>query len=243
MTGSYNGVARLWDATSGKQVRRFESKLRISSVALSSDGHYVLAEGGGGLQLWDATTGVGVFRADYPLYVTAAAISPDGLLVLAASDPFNAVHLWNIATSEEVLRLEAHSLTITSVACSPDDRYILTGSLDRTARLWDRKSGIKIRSFESDSEVDSVAFSPDGRFVVTGHEDKTARLWDLTSGKEIWRFEGHTAPIYSAAFSPDGRFVLQTASTRQHGCGIRRTAARYADSRASRRTTGSELSH
>ena len=150
----------------------------------------------------------GYFGPTIPCTLLPPQSHPDGLLVLAASDPFNAVHLWNIATSEEVLRLEAHSLTITSVACSPDDRYILTGSLDRTARLWDRKSGIKIRSFESDSEVDSVAFSPDGRFVVTGHEYKTARLWDLTSGKEIRPFEGHTAPIYSAAFSPDGRFVL-----------------------------------
>jgi len=97
-----------------------------------------------------------------------------------------------------------HSFWITSVCFSPDGRYVLTGSDDNTACLWDRETGKEVRKFEGHS----VAFSPDGRYVLTGSFDKTARLWDAKTGQEVRRFEGHAASIGPVAFSPDGRYVL-----------------------------------
>jgi WD40 repeat protein len=80
---------------------------------------------------------------------------------------------------------------VNSVAFSPDGQRVLTGSWDKTARLWDASTGKEIRRFEGHSEsVESVAFSRDGKWVVTGSGDKTARLWEVPTGKEILRFEG-----------------------------------------------------
>src|SRR6187397_2160189 len=57
-----------------------------------------------------------------------------------------------------------HSDWVTSVAFSPDGRRLLTGSRDKTAKLWDAETGKEIRSFAGHSaEVYGVAFSPDGR--------------------------------------------------------------------------------
>jgi WD40 repeat protein len=86
----------------------------------------------------------------------------------------------------EARRLAGDSRAVTSVAFSPDDRYVLTGSSDRTARLWAAATGMEVQRFSGHSDdVKSVAFSPDGRFVLAGSADGTARLWEAATGK--WR--------------------------------------------------------
>jgi WD40 repeat protein len=59
---------------------------------------------------------------------------------------------------------------------------VLTGSKDKTARLWDAATGQEILAFTGHrSDVTSVAFSPDGARVLTGSADKRARLWDISA--------------------------------------------------------------
>jgi len=96
-----------------------------------------------------------------------------------------------------------HSGYITSVAFSADGKHVLTGSQDKTARLWSAASGNEIRTFNSPVLVQSVSFSPAGKQLLTAGADGKTRLWDVASGKEIGEFAGHTP-----AFSPDGKQVL-----------------------------------
>lgn len=107
-----------------------------------------------------------------------------------------------------------HSGYITSVAFSPpgpDDlaggKYILTGSTDNTAKLWDQ-NGHEIASFVGHQfTVYSVAFSPDGQQVLTGSGDNTAKLWNR-SGTPLQTFSGHKGYVRAVAFSPDGKYAL-----------------------------------
>jgi uncharacterized protein YjiK len=95
------------------------------------------------------------------------------------------------------------------VAFSPDGRFVVTGSLDNTAKLWNIATGTEIRTFKGHSNtVLAVAFSPDSRFVVTGSSDNTAKLWNIATGTEIRTFKGHSDSVLSVAFSPDSRFVV-----------------------------------
>jgi WD40 repeat protein len=102
-----------------------------------------------------------------------------------------------------------HSGDVKAVAFSPDGRWVVTGSEDKTARLWEAATGNEVSRLVGHTlGVDAVAFSPDGRLVLTGSGDKTARLWEADTGKEVRTFRGHEGDVYSVAFSPDGRLVL-----------------------------------
>jgi WD40 repeat protein len=109
----------------------------------------------------------------------------------------------------EVFVQLGHSSVVTSVAISPDGKYALSGSVDKTLKLWKISSGKEIRSFTGHSfGVNSVAISPDGKYALSGSVDKTLKLWEISSGKEIKSFTGHSDVVYSVAFSPDAKYAL-----------------------------------
>jgi TPR repeat protein len=90
---------------------------------------------------------------------------------------------------------------------------VVTASHDKTARLWDARSGASLAVLEGHQDwVTSAAFSPDGQRVVTASHDKTARLWDARSGASLAVLEGHKSGVYSAAFSPDSERVVTASS-------------------------------
>ena len=85
---------------------------------------------------------------------------------------------------KEIEPLQGHADRITSIAFSPDGRRIITGSIDRTAKVWDSRTGNQILTLQGHrSGVTSVAFSArDGKpyRVLTGSADNTARIWLAT---------------------------------------------------------------
>jgi glucose repression regulatory protein TUP1 len=105
---------------------------------------------------------------------------------------------------------------VTTVAISPDGRYVAAGSLDRSVRVWDTTTGYLVERLESpdghQDSVYSVAFSPNGRDLVSGSLDKTIKMWELQpprgmipgsgpkGGKCVRTFEGHkvgSTPFFS----------------------------------------------
>lgn len=88
-----------------------------------------------------------------------------------------------------------HSAEILCIDFSPNGSQAVSGSEDKTLRLWDVDSGKELRRFEGHTAaVTAVAFVDSGK-ILSGSADRTIRLWDVETGKELKRLEGHTDKI------------------------------------------------
>ena len=160
-------------------------------------------------RIWDVNSGetlqvlMGHSKAIY-----AVAFSRDGQRVATGSDDF-ALKLWQVSSGRLIHTLKGHQNKVKSIAFT--DRYLLSGSWDKTIRLWHGKTGVFIRVLaEQDSGVDSLSISPDGRRVLTGigyGRGYTSYIFSMPDGKKITSFTKHTNIVVATTFSPDGETV------------------------------------
>jgi eukaryotic-like serine/threonine-protein kinase len=109
----------------------------------------------------------------------------------------------------DLLNLEPHTDIVQSASYSPDGSLILSTSRDKTAKIWDARSGTELLTLKGITNwKGSAAFSPDGSRIVTGSGDNTAKLWDAKTGAEVLTLRGHTADVLSVAYSPDGSRIV-----------------------------------
>jgi disulfide oxidoreductase YuzD len=106
-------------------------------------------------------------------------------------------------------RLEGHDNYVNSVNFSPDGKTLVSGSWDKTIKLWDVETGQEIRTLKGhDNYVRSVNFSPDGKTLVSGSGDGTIKLWNVETGEEIRTLQGPGSYVTSVNFSPDGKTLV-----------------------------------
>ena len=147
---------------------------------------------------------------------TAAAVSPDGKL-LAVSGTVEgrpAILVRDLSTGELKAVLTGHFDQITSLKFAADNRRLLSGSADQTARVWDLADAKfpEVISFGGHAAaVTGVAFNSDGSQAATCAADKSVRLWNTTTGEAVQSFEGHTASVVGIAITPNNAQVI-TAS-------------------------------
>ncbi len=116
--------------------------------------------------------------------------------------------LWDVPAGR--LRCELrHGAYVRAVAISPDGQTLLTGSLDRTARLWRADNGEPIgkEPLAHAEGVGTVAFSADGNTVLAASTDGTARLWDAATGAARTAPLKHATAVTGAAFVSEGRVL------------------------------------
>jgi WD40 repeat protein len=197
-----DGAVQIWDV--GNAVpRRWKPDVHAERVRFSPSGHHVLVLGEGSkLRLYDvygqpAGPELACHASD-----TELRFSPDGrrLLVFGGSD---APRLFDPANGAG--HALQHAAGVWDAVFSPDGRWVATGSVDGTARIWDSNSGEPSSApLVHSDRVTGVRFSPDSRWLGTILGGCDVQVWDRVSGRALTAPFRHPGSILDIVFSPIG---------------------------------------
>ena len=199
-TGGDAGKAELWDLQAYRKVQELDVGVAIRDLAFSPDGRLLVVLHGQNLTLWDLGKWESrVLFDNAEEKARTVAFSPDGKTI-AYPALGNVVKLVDIATGDEVNRVEFGSL-VNSMAFAPDGgRLCIAGA---GARLWNLADQPISTVRAHHEEVRSVAFSPDGLSLASGGHDGAVRVWDLSTWTLRQTYEpGHWT--YTVRYAPDG---------------------------------------
>jgi WD40 repeat protein len=230
LKGHTGGISSVGFSPDGKRILT-TSSYQFPGVVLRDDGPHPATRPDNTLKLWDADMtaktpgrlGQEVLSIQGHLgQVGSACFSPDGKRLLTGMRSDFTARVWDLTMSTEgrqagstegqqaggrqLLALQGHTGLVGRVAFSPDGTRLLTGSADRTAKVWDAATGQEIFTLRGHSAaVTGVCFSPDGARLATGSADQTVKVWDARTGREVRSLEGHAGPGNRVAFTADGQ--------------------------------------
>ena len=122
---------------------------------------------------------------------------------------FNLSLLAQIEHPIETVIQKGHIMPVSATAFSPNGKYIATGSLDNTIKVWNLKSGKEIRSFNAHSgKIKSLEFSVDGSKLLTSSVDNTSILFEVITGKILKTFKIKKETLVKTTFSFDEKYIL-----------------------------------
>src|SRR6266480_5828637 len=209
-----NNAASVWVIRIRKSLT---NGLKIDDVlrwaAFTRDGKRVVTASGNGARAWETESGT----------LLAGPMKHKGQVVWLQFDPSerrivtisgNAARIWDAQKGNLLLELK-HDGAVNPAQFSPDGSWIVTPSMDHTARVWDASSGQPIaQPLQHDAPINSAQFAPDGKWIVTASNDHSARIWAARSGTPLTEPLKHDDEVYSARFSPDGRQIITASKDR-----------------------------
>ncbi len=106
-------------------------------------------------------------------------------------------------------KLTGHKDWVNSVAVSPDGKWAVSGSQDKTVKIWDLETGECRATLEGHTDrVQSVAITPDGKRILSASIDNSVRVWDASSGRELALLDGHANKVWSVDALQDNARAL-----------------------------------
>jgi WD40 repeat protein len=214
--GGKDRTIRLWDVTSGRQIKVFKG---FSSVIFHMDfspDRNILAVGQGKIiSLRNAQTGQKIAElTGHKKEAYRLSFSPNGEF-LASCSVDGEVLLWDVTRRKLLgpIMIGTHGSSSYSIAFYPKSEMLATGDYFGKIRLWNVATRKEIRQLpeKHTAQVFSLAFSPDGKTLASASWDNTIVVWDVISNKSIRILKGHKERVCGLAFSPDGKSLASSS--------------------------------
>jgi WD40 repeat protein len=228
ISGSGDRLLKMWNLSTGQEVRTLVGhRGAVWAVAVTPDGRYAISGSTDGtLRVWDLGNGQEICAfTEHGGRVTAVAVTPDGQravsigmeekVISGVEDltiPPHLLKVWNLKTGHEERSIAVHAFDTHGVAVTPDGRYAISASYDRTLKVWDLQTGEEIRAFIGHRDsVQDVAVTSDGRYAVSASWDCTLMVWDIECAQEEPPLAAHKGAVFSLVVTPDSRRAISAS--------------------------------
>ncbi|CAH2053584.1 unnamed protein product, partial [Thlaspi arvense] len=188
VAGADDMYIRVYNYNTMDKVKVFEAHSDyIRCVAVHPTLPYVLSSSDDMLiKLWDWENGwacTQIFEG-HSHYVMQVVFNPKDTNTFASASLDRTIKIWNLGSPDPNFTLDAHQKGVNCVDyfTGGDKPYLITGSDDHTAKVWDYQTKSCVQTLEGHTHnVSAVCFHPELPIILTGSEDGTVRIWHATT--------------------------------------------------------------
>ncbi|TYJ46721.1 hypothetical protein E1A91_A02G137900v1 [Gossypium mustelinum] len=188
VAGADDMFIRLYNYNTMDKVKVFEAHTDyIRCVVVHPTLPYILSSSDDMLiKLWDWEKGwacTQIFEG-HSHYVMQVTFNPKDTNTFASASLDRTIKIWNLGSPDPNFTLDAHQKGVNCVDyfSGGDKPYLITGSDDNTAKVWDYQTKSCVQTLEGHTHnVSAVCFHPELPIIITGSEDGTVRIWHATT--------------------------------------------------------------
>lgn len=222
VTAADDGKIKLWDTQSGFCIVTFtEHSSGVTACEFAPRGNVLFtASLDGSVRAWDLIRyrNFRSFSAPTRLSFSSLAVDPSGEVVCAGSLGSFDVHIWSVQTGQLLDRLAGHEGPVSSLAFSPAGGLLVSGSWDRTVRMWnifDRTQSHEALQLQAD--ITDVAVRPDSKQLAVSTLDGQLTFWSVFEGSLSASLDGRRDASGGRKLS-DRRTAMNVAGTKNFNC-------------------------
>ncbi|WP_243292264.1 WD40 repeat domain-containing protein [Bacillus sp. FJAT-47783] len=202
---SYDETIILWDVKNKKAKNKYLGHEGIVNTVSWCFDSSKFATGGYDkkLRIWGLEDGL-LFESQPHAGAIKAVDWHKSTNLIAVGSNDGMVHVWNPETNLLIKSIKAHDQLINQISWSPDGKFIVSVSRDKSVRISDieKESCSVLVSDAHRKSIKSVAWSTDGSMIATGSYDNESKIWSVKTGELITTIKEHHGGVSSLSFIP-----------------------------------------